>query len=164
MLVSRDSVHTGESGREEADAAGLIRVKDFEQAAEVLGRSTPAGRLAREVLSPVWGAIRKAGVPLPEKIDLQRFSELQFAYDAAGRVSSSMGIVANTPKGPVSAYVEIFQVDTSRVQANLHDVRLEKTLWGTGELSVSAPGELPQVTSSFDKRLEELHQTVGKMG
>ena len=53
ILVSRDEVHTEERGDEEARSAGLLRARSWDEALEQLGRESPAGALARQLLEAV---------------------------------------------------------------------------------------------------------------
>jgi len=66
LLLSRDVVHSGKLGREEAEACGLLRASDFDEALGMLGAETAAGQLAKLFLAKAWDKIIGAGVALPK--------------------------------------------------------------------------------------------------
>ena len=114
MLVSRDSLHSDSRGRDEAEATRLYRAKNFAEASEILGRETPAGKLARQVLATVWGAARAAGLPLPSEVLVTRFTDLQFTVDEAGHSGGNLGIVVCSGEGPeFSARIRVRQAQPS---------------------------------------------------
>jgi len=83
MLVSRDEVHSGNLGKDEASTNGLLRASSLEDALELLGRETPAGSLARTLLAAVWQPLREAGLPITPGVVIRRLERLSFLADAA---------------------------------------------------------------------------------
>jgi hypothetical protein len=160
ILISRDTVHWGTQGRDEADAAGLYRAKNFDEASEILGRETPAGKLARQMLAAVWSEARAAGLPLPEQVSVDRFTDLQFSADDAGNLSGRLGIVVRTSKGQLSARAHISQASPGKVRAELSEIRVGRNPWGSGTMAVTAGGELPQAGHPVEERLADLRRVL----
>lgn len=160
MIVSRDKVHVDERGSKEAEAVRLLRAKTFDEALDLLGRVSPAGMLARSVLSTVWDELKSAGLPLPAEIPSHPFSELQFVADDVGHATGSLTLAVPTTDGLLLGNARIFQATPSTIQIDLSGLRIGSEQWGTGSLSVTANRELPRIARSLGERLHELRSII----
>lgn len=160
LLLSRDHVHSGPSGEAEAASAGLLRAKNHDEAAEVLGQKTPAGQLARQVLAVAWPALRDAGLPLPQEVGVQRLSALQFSTDNAGHASGSLGVVVKSDGVTLAGNFELKQSGEGSVSILGSQITLDGAPWKDGTVSLSVEGTLPVVTTPIEKRLVALRGTI----
>lgn len=160
MLVSRDEVHVDQRGSEEAEAVGLLPVGTFDDALDLLGSISPAGKLATSVLGTVGDALRSAGLPLPEKIPSRQLSDLQFVADDAGHPNTSLRLAVSTTDGLLVGNARIFQAGPWRIQVDLTGLRIGGEQWKTGSLSLTVKGELPKFTRPLSERLPELRNII----
>jgi hypothetical protein len=160
ILVSRDEVHNDELAAAEANAIGLRRAKDFDDALDVLGLLTPVGELAGSVLATVWAALRQAGLPLPDEISLRRVKNAQFRADDAGHVAGSLTFAVPTDQGMLSAVGSVAQARPGIITVELTDIRLDNNSWRSGSLTTTVVGELPRIARPADERLSELRKAI----
>jgi hypothetical protein len=160
LLLSRDHVHSGPSGEAEANDAGLIRAKNHDVAAEVLGQNTPAGQLARNVLAVAWPALIQAGLPLPAEVKVQRLTALQFSADAAGHASGSLGVLVKSPSGTLSGHFELRQVGEGSVSIVGSRLAVDGVSWNQGTVDLHVAGQMPVVTTPIEKRLVALRGAI----
>ena len=160
MIVSRDEVHVDERGLKEAEAVSLLRAKTFAEALDLLGGISPAGALARSLLSTVWDELKSAGLPLPAEIPSRPFSDLQFVADEAGHATGSLTLAVPTTDGLLVGNAHIFQATPSTIRIDLSGLRIGSEQWKTGSLSVTANRELPRIARSLGERLHELRSII----
>lgn len=160
MLVSRDSIHSGESGTEEAANARLFRARSIDDALDQLGRVNEAAALARSVFVKVWEALREEGIPLPDDVPVRRFPRLQFSVDQQGYVATQLSFEFATRDGKLSGDANICQSTPSSIRAVLTGLTIEGRPWRTGTLELSVGGELPKFTHSAAERMAELRHVI----
>lgn len=160
LLVSRDEVHSHERGGEEATACGLLRARTFDEALELLGRETPAGALARRLLTPVWQPLRAAGLPLRPELTLRRVTHPTFTADALGRATLGVFSFATNVDGGILTASVLLQQTPGAIKCELSQVMIGPNVWHDGSLSTSVPGELPVVASPTQERLEALRENI----
>lgn len=160
LLLSRDHVHSGPRGESEASSVGLLRAGNHDVAAEVLGQKTPAGQLARQVLAVAWPALRKAGLPLPKEVQVQRLTSLQFSADAEGHASGSLGLLVRSEAGTLTGRIDLSQTSDASVSIVGSHLALNGKSWESGTLSLSVDGQLPVVAEPIEKRLVALRGTI----
>lgn len=161
MLVSRDHVHSGELGAEEADAAGLLRAKDFDEALELLGREGPSMKTAKSLLSLGWQRMRELGLPLAGTPTIKRLRNPEFAYDAGGRVSGRFGLSSTHDGATVSAEVAVAQTGASTVTYELADIAVNGTPAVPDAHVFEIEGTLPTEVPTEAERLGELKAILG---
>ena len=162
ILLSRDEVHSHDRGGKEAEDAGLHRARSIDEALDLLGRVSPAGILAREVLATVWNQMRSAGMPLPPTVSLRRVGNLQFVPGPARHVTGSLQFSVATDAGEFEANVEVVQAEPNVIRAEVRQLRLGGAVWGTGTMTITASGELPRVGQTSDQEVEDLRRLIGR--
>jgi hypothetical protein len=160
ILVSRDRVHSDESGSEEASSVRLLRAKDFDNALEHLGRVSKAVSSLRSLLTPIWSEWRKASPMLSQDVPTRRFSNLEFRVDASGYLSSRFSFEFSTQQGKLCGAAHIFQSGLSDIEADFERLTLDGEPWETGKLSLQVRGQLPKSTISVSDRLTELRNMI----
>src|SRR6266853_1826865 len=161
MLVSRDEVHSGNLGKDEASTNGLLRASSLEDALELLGRETPAGSLARTLLAAVWQPLREAGLPITTGVVIRRLERLSFLADAAGHTGGTFALVTDAAaSGSLSAWTSIRQVGPHRIAVDLEDITLDGAQWQSGSISLEVDGELPVRWTPTRDRLVALRSVI----
>ncbi|MBI3410416.1 MAG: hypothetical protein HY040_18920 [Planctomycetes bacterium] len=97
MLVSKDKIHTGSLGAEEAGSAFLIRANSPEDALGYLGVITPAWKLLNQMLAPASTDLRAAGLPVGER--LASVVDATFTQGENGPVRAQAQIAGTTEDG-----------------------------------------------------------------
>ena len=160
ILLSRDQVHSGPLGREEAESAGLLRTAQVDEALEILGLRTPGGDLARSLLEAVWKELHNAGLPIPEEPTLRGVLDFSFESDHSGHVGGTFRFQATTEAGPLRAKAEIKQVAPKEVTVSLSEISLTGRQWESGALFLTVPIDLPTWTTPAEERLAALRETL----
>lgn len=162
LLVSQDKVHSGDLGRDEADSVGLMRAKNLDEAAEALGNETEAGKLAKSVITPVWEAVRKSGLPLSPDVSISRLTHFSFSADENGRASGSIAFESPSSEGPLSGLWEIMGSDRGMISVTLRDLKLNRKPLHDGARSLVVPGELPVIMEPASSRLDALRLAIAE--
>ena len=87
MLMSKDEVHVGSHGNEEASQVDLFRAKTYNQALKYLKMETPANLQLKELLNPVWEELSKNGLSIstptpPLKVAAEIFVRNEFGLSS----------------------------------------------------------------------------------
>jgi hypothetical protein len=160
MLVSRDEIHSGETGLEEASLSNLHRAKSLDDALDQLGRLSPAATLARSVLAVVWNDLMNAGLALPAEVPYRKFSRLQFYTDEVGHANTKLAFEIPILTGNLIGDAHILQSSPLTVQADLKNLKLDGKQLGEGSLSVSLAGQLPTFAGPADERFAGLKSII----
>lgn len=160
ILVSRDKVHSGDLGADEATQANLFRARTLDDALDQLGSASPAATLARAVLAIIWDELKGAGLPLPTDVPLRRFLRLHFVADDEGHANTRLSFEIATTEGKLTGDAHIFQATPSTIQANLTGLALDGQQWGPGSLNLTANHQLPEITSPSTDRLADLRSII----
>lgn len=161
ILFSRDIVHTGRSGADEAAAVKLHIARTPDEILEHLGRESSAGGTAQQLMSVAWPALVGAGLPLPERPSVKRISSASFEVDAEGHLSGSFTFTAGAAKDILSATASIYQRTPTEVVVDLSDIRVNNSPWKDSSLSLPIPGSLPVYSAPTQDSLEELRNVLG---
>jgi hypothetical protein len=84
LLISKDQIHIGQSGDQEANAANLFRQKGSNQALVFLGVETKAERMIKELLAPAWPLLKEEGLPIGDTDLPYRVEAWSFIQDNQG--------------------------------------------------------------------------------
>src|ERR1700694_1213541 len=88
LLVSRDKIHTGDLGKEEARAAGLWVVPTVDDALRFFQIETPDAKLFLEMPTPVGKALPSQGLAVPVDIAVSEVRNARFVRHANRRTSA----------------------------------------------------------------------------
>lgn len=91
LLVSRDKLHTGRLGRDEADSVKLSIVATVDDALRFFQIETPDAKLFIEMLTPAWNQLPGLGLAVPPDVSVLDVSYARFVRGASG---PSFGIAA----------------------------------------------------------------------
>jgi hypothetical protein len=160
ILVSRDKVHSGESGSEEARSSGLQRATSVDEALEMLEQRTAPADFARKVLQMAWNQIIVTGLPIPEDLAQALLSNLEFETDAAGFANAKMELKAPTLEGVLTGNLRIQTLSGSKVQVEMTNLSVNERQWQDGHIRVIAEGEVPRLVTSAAERLRDLRDTL----
>ena len=163
LLVSRDVVHTHTRGDAEADAAGLRRAGEVDEALRILQLETPAGSLARKLILPVWEDLRAAGLPLSPDVSLCGVSDAAFVQGEGLPTVARFRLQARTSDDRLlSAEVELRQSDSTINYVALADIRIGDDLWGPGATILSPNRRVETTPTDFDERMNALRAVFGR--
>jgi hypothetical protein len=163
LLVSRDVVHTHTRGDAEADAAGLRRAGEVDEALRILQLETPAGSLARKLILPVWEDLRAAGLPLSPDVSLCGVSDAAFVQGEGLPTVARFRLQARTSDDRLlSAEVELRQSDSTINYVALADIRIGDDLWGPGATILSPNRRVETTPTDFDERMNALRAVLGR--
>jgi len=84
LLLSRDRIHTGDLGKDEANAANLAVVSSVDDALRYLKIETPDAQLFIELLAPVWKDLPAQGLPVPPEVSVVDVRKARFVRGASG--------------------------------------------------------------------------------
>lgn len=126
LLVSRDVLHTHGRGDSEAASVHLARVDSLDAALEYLDVKTPAGEQLEAMISPSWGRIRDAGLPLGDTPMLLSVKNVQFIQGRTGPSLATGWIKIRGLGGDlISAQVEVEVTAESTAQLSLSNVLVD---------------------------------------
>lgn len=162
ILLSRDEVHTHDRGNEEASLAGLLRAKDIDEALELLGVESPALKLVRLMLEPIWGDLRGKELPLPEKFKIRKVEDAAFVRGHAGIEQARFKFETLTDKGgTLQAEVEIKREGEELTSLAFRKISIDEQPFGDTKLDVLINKPVPLPSSDVDEPLAELRDIIG---
>lgn len=159
LLVSRDAVHSGHLGDEEADAAALARVRSVEEALEYFEVVTPSGEVIRAVLGPVWRSLVLAGLPASEPMVLLNISRVKLRQGPRGLAAAECLVKARAPENRVvNASIQLGVEDGIVKRVTASGVSLDGELSPDLDVDVNARIELP--TQDFGEDIAALQAII----
>lgn len=163
ILLSRDEVHTHERGNEEAGEVGLRRAVDVDEALEFLGVESPALKLVRLMLEPIWDDLRSLGLPLSEDPRLRKVEDASFIRGYAGIEKAAFKLEATASTGgSLQAEVEITRQGEESTSLTFRGISIDCQPLGDGKLDILINERLPLPSSNIDEPLAELRDIIGE--
>jgi hypothetical protein len=163
ILLSRDTVHTHERGDDEASSVGLLRVKNIDDALDLLAVESPTGRFVRLLLEPIWDDLRKAGLPLVQGFSLRKIENAVFVQGEFGLERATFNLETGAENGgTLRAEVDIRRTEDEIRSVSLSDVSIDGQAWETGALTIHLNKSVPMPSSDLDEPLGELRETIGE--
>ena len=160
ILISRDVVHTGERGNEEAAEHNLMRVKTIGEALSLLETESPAARLAAQLLGEAAEALRTGGVPLAIPPQVQFVRDPRFAREAFGIAEAEFDVAATSESGGrIEGRVTITRCPVEG-QISLVDLTVDGVTKDDVQLSFQIPEGVFQEEVSYEDRLRALRKTM----
>ncbi len=162
ILLSRDEVHTHDRGDEEADEVGLRRATDVDEALEFLGVESPALKLVRLMLEPIWNDLRSPELPLTEEFRLRKVKDAAFVRGYAGIDKATFKIETSASTGgTLRAEVEITRGEEITSIA-FREISIDGQPLGSGKVDILINRQVPLPSSDIDEPLAELRDIIGK--
>jgi hypothetical protein len=162
VLVSRDDVHAGERGDEEAAAANLLRPNSIDEAIELLGGEGTPGILVRALLRPIWEDLRAAGLPLSAAPNIRMVADASFVQGESGVASARFTFTARTDKGrDVAASAEVTRTAEAITRAVVTRIKVDGNAWEK-QIEVT-PNRIVHIpVPPLDERLQALREVLGE--
>jgi hypothetical protein len=161
VLLSRDQVHTHSRGDAEANAAGLMRISDLDEALTHFEIGTPSALALLSMFTPVWPQLIEAGLPLLDEPRIAKVGELAFIQGEQGiaAASGSVGL-------PASGGVLLADVDAQLAGSGTEELLLSSIRLPSGDevADVGVTGPAPDLSSysvDYEGRLQALKQVIG---
>jgi hypothetical protein len=167
ILVSRDKIHSGATGQQEADDAGLIRVSGFDAALDRLQIDSPTFSLARRLLTPLWPAFRQAGIPVGDEPVLERVFDAAFVRDGFTIARARFSVLVVGHGGVlIESTVTIERQDDLAAEIYLDNLTVDDSVLPSQRL-VGASGVVPfdiiegAQPENDEDSLQELRRALG---
>lgn len=161
LLLSRDKVHSGALGAEEAAEVGLLRAKDFDDALGRLGAETDAGKIARNYLREAWKGMLEAGVPVLPDGYVQTISNPIFVQGEHGIASATFGFGSEIAKGKrFSANAEVTKIEAKTFELLLSDSKIEKSDVNTSNVSITVARDIEEPADDALERMRDLREIL----
>lgn len=93
LLMSRDKIHVGDLGQEEARSVSLTVVDSVEDVLRFFRIETPDAKLFIEMLTPVWSKLPALGVAVPPDVAVSDVRNARFLRARSGRPSFAIASV-----------------------------------------------------------------------
>jgi hypothetical protein len=154
LLISRDAVHVHNRGDSEANEAGLMRVKNVDEALEFLDVQTPAGQLLRQLMEPAWALLANEGLPLAGNPRIRSVTRSVFEQGDSGLASASAVIKVETTTG---------QILQGRVDVDILADHQEVTLRNIVADSGSYPQSISVQTATVLETEEESEKRISQL-
>lgn len=159
VLVSRDRIHTGPAGDEEAHGVGLVRVQDASSALEVDG---PGAVLVALLLHASWSGLTKAGLPLAPKPAWAELKESIFVQGDRGPAQVKATVALTGKEGKVVRARATFFISGGLLESvKLVDVSVADEPFIPATVTVDLGVAIPQPPPESDSRLKALRRIIG---
>jgi hypothetical protein len=161
LLISNDVVHSHARGDEEANSLHLARVRNIEEALEYFDVITPAGKLIRQLLEPVWDELVGAGFPAAKPMSLTAVARCRFIQDEFGLSFAHCNFKARTSGGKVAQSVIDIRLSSGIiVQVNLTDILVDGKPIEQKEISITPNKKVNLEDDSYTERLNALRAVL----
>lgn len=163
ILLSRDELHNHVRGTDEATEVKLVRMSNVDDLLELLGVESPAGKLARSLLEPIWNDLRTAELPLLPELNLRKVDSAVFRSGEAGIEEADFDFATNTENsGTLETHIEIAITGDKITEARLREITLDGEPWREGTLTISPNKPVSAQLSRVDERLDALREVIGE--
>jgi hypothetical protein len=160
LLVSRDEVHSGSLGTDEAKAARLVRLTSLDEALEYLEVRTPSGEQLLSLLDPWWDALRREGLPLGNAPQLKSVGMVTFVQGTNGPSDASGTISIGGADGIlISGDLEISVPSGNSARLFLRNIHVGDV--PRAEIMIEAPAVPVVLQDSLEERLASLRKALG---
>ncbi len=160
LLVSRDKIHTGDLGREEADALKLSVVPSVDEALRFFKIETPDAKLFIQMLGPVWSQLPGLGLAVPAKMSVLDVRHARFVKGAGGLASALANVHVGLESGAESTVGILVQEQAE----GAHTVQLfDLADAGFRQASVAIAADVqPNEDPAYQEKLARLRKVLRK--
>jgi hypothetical protein len=132
ILISRDKIHVGEQGDDEANKVNLRRFKNFNDALEELDVRTPGSREARNLLNMVWDSLVKSPIPIKSDSKVLRVFNIKFknSNSIISRAEFDLKI-SNTDRSTVKCNLTL-NFSKNDIEIIMYNILLNDVQWESG--------------------------------
>jgi hypothetical protein len=160
LLISGDKVHVHSRGDDEAVSVHLERVRSIEEALDYSNIETPAGRLIKQLLAPVWSDLVEAGLPLTSQMSLMGVSQIRFVQGSRGLSSAYCILKARTLDGKTLEAAT--EVDASDGIITLSNISVDNEPWRETLLTITPHKAFTHEQDDYAERLSALRAMLGE--
>jgi hypothetical protein len=159
LLVSRDKIHSGEQGKEEAQASGLSVVPSVGDALKFFKIETPDAKLFIEMLTPVWKDLPGHGLTVPPEVTVLDVRNARFVHGTSGRKSALATVhVGLAEGGERAALIQLKKEADGCTTVHVFEVGEDASIAATE----AAPLDVPSSPDpAYEERLARLRKVLG---
>jgi hypothetical protein len=160
VLISKDKIHTGELGREEAKAAKLSVVPSVDDALRFFKIETPDAKLFIELLTPVWKELPGQGLAVPAELSVVDVRNARFVRGPRGASFALAAVHVRLESGAEKAVVVQLRTPTEGPsEVHVFDAGEIASVEASALTSAAAP---PAPDRAYEERLERLRRVLGE--
>ena len=165
LLVSRDKIHTGPLGRDEAESVRLSILPTVEDALRFFQIETPDAKLFIEMVTPAWNQLPALGLAVPPEVSVLDIRNARFVRGPSGPSFGIALVRVRLESGEQkSVVIQLHAVPGADTAVHVFD-----SAEGTGSWTPvssadrrSQPDAPPQRDPSYDQKLERLRTLLGE--
>ena len=165
LLVSRDKIHTGPLGRDEAESVRLSILPTVEDALRFFQIETPDAKLFIEMVTPAWNQLPALGLAVPPEVSVLDIRNARFVRGPSGPSFGIALVRVRLESGEQKSVVIQLHAEPGADSA----VHVFESAEGTGSWTPvssadrrSQPDDPPQPDPSYDQKLERLRTQLGE--
>lgn len=163
ILISRDEVHVNPRGDNEANSVGLIRFKSEEEVLEYFEVETPAGKLIKQLIMPIWEDLLKAGLPLNQDISIVGVAQPRFIQGAEGISNAYCLIRLRTLDGKMLKTNIAMKIDNNViVELELSEIMIDENPWDKKQLALIPNKAISPEKDDYKERIDSLKELIGE--
>jgi hypothetical protein len=107
LLLSRDKIHTGDLGEEEARGVRLTIFDSVEDVLRFFSIETPDAKLFIEMLTPVWSQLPALGVAVPPDVSVSDVRNARFVRGPSGPSFAIASVRVPTETGERTVVIQL---------------------------------------------------------
>ena len=155
LLVSRDTIHSGELGREEAASVGLSIAASVDEALRFFQIETPDAKLFIEMLGPLWDSLPALGLAVPHDLTVSEVRNARFVRGPGGVSFASATVRLPTEAGERTVVIQLRPKGDPSVRVNIDGDDPSSAAFI--EVPSVGPGEDP----TYHEKLNRLKNLLG---
>jgi hypothetical protein len=157
ILVSRDKVHRGKLGHDEAVEKQLQIAFDFDEALGMLGAETEAGKIATQFLRQAWPHLRAKGLPFNEQFGVRTITDTAFVQGDVDIALAQFSFSCDTDKNRnFSSKVKVSDIQDDHFLLTISDACIDKRKFSAGNIEIPVTHQAKSSEGDFDERLNAL--------
>ena len=161
LLLSRDKVHSGVSGGDEAETCGLLRATEFDDAIGMLGAETPAGNVAKKFLQLAWENLISAGLPVVKPFAINSVTHPVFVQGELDLSRATFQFSCSTSNSQtLSSQVQVTQKEPDVFTLSLTNTKIGKSAMDSLNFSVNVSSVAELQVDDHQERLSALKQLL----
>lgn len=163
ILISRDEVHVNPRGDNEANSVGLIRFKSEEEVLEYFEVETPAGKLIKQLIKPIWEDLLKAGLPLNQDVSIVGVAQPRFIQGTEGISNAYCLIRLRTFDGKMLKTNIAMKIDNNViVELELSEIMIDENPWDKKQLALLPNKAISLEKDDYKERIDSLKELIGE--
>ena len=165
LLVSRDKIHTGPLGRDEAESVRLSILPTVEDALRFFQIETPDAKLFIEMVTPAWNQLPALGLAVPPEVSVLDIRNARFVRGPSGPSFGIALVRVRLESGEQkSVVIQLHAEPGAKTAVHVFDSAEGTGSWTPASSADrrSQPHGPPQPDPSYDQKLERLRTQLGE--